>query len=399
MVIQQPIKETLDQQKNISLSLLARLQDIKLKYGQGMFTMFNNFSLDQFHQQLSASRIKIVPTAPAGVKMYTLEDIPNKLWKKYFTLLADLQKNYPDKLHDIPLAVHYAFLSTCTFIHIPQGFSSTIPITIATDHERGSAAAHYIILAEKQSSVTIIDQSSIAEEAYGLSTVREIYLEEGSVLQYYHLKTAGSNSYHFSTTRSVLGKDSSLQSYDFFCGGKFLQNYYTNSTKGSNSHSQYSCAFFNKPGSEYILFNETAHVHQHTSGLMQVKGLIADNSKVLSRSNISISPQGKFTQSQERSDLLLLGEKAHGEAVPMLEVKNKDVQCSHGSTISKINNDHLFYLQTRGLSEEQAAQAITSAFLQPVVDKFPSEIQLKILSEMEKITVVPSEMLLAGAEN
>ena len=106
---------------------------------------------------------------------------------------------------------------------------------------------------------------------------------------------------------------------------------------------------------------------------MLAKGILSDKSRAMHRGTIRVEKNSLNCQGDQRSDLLLLGDEARCNAIPILEVENDDVSCSHGTTIGQIDEEQLFYLLSRGLDEGRAKQMLVMAFLDPILQRLPHE--------------------------
>ncbi len=349
----------------------------QVKYGLGIYPSYKEFSVDEFIAQKKEFRCDVIADVPAGVKYYTLETLPAELKKKYFSTLVrtDCTSLF---------SYHYESVTKLVLVYIPEQMSCSAPIQLKTCQEKGAGAVHYIIVAGKNSKAVIIDMLEIKNGTYGLSTVHEMYVEEGAEVSYYHLKQMDEGVHHFNTTICAVDEKARVGAVEFLEGGSFVQHSYKTLLNGQLVENNYACAFLVPKNGEYDLFTESVHTKEDTKSMMIVKGLVADKAKVISRSNIKIKREAVRTQSQERADLLLLGESAQGEAVPMLEVENNEVQCSHGSTVSRINDENIFYLQSRGISTKAAQEMLSMAFISKVIDMFPEELQVAISENVEK---------------
>ncbi|GEM_PF-4300279 len=349
----------------------------QVKYGLGIYPSFKDFSAEKFLELRNEFSCEVIADVPTGVKYYTEETLPAELKKKYFSKLVTV-----DGKSVFPF--HYESIRKMRLVVIPENMRCTVPIRLTTSQEQGAGAVQYIIVAGKNSKARIIDLLEIKNGAYALSTVHEMYVDESAEVEYYQVKQMDEKVHHFNTTICAVDEKAKVATVEFFMGGSFMQHSYKTALEGRLAENNYACAFLAPPQTEYDLFTEAVHANSDTKSMMVVKGLVADHTKVISRSNIKIKREAVGTQSQERADLLLLGESAQGEAVPMLEVENNEVQCSHGSTVSKISDENLFYLQSRGISTEAAQEMLSVAFINKVIDLFPEEIQVEINEKMEK---------------
>ncbi len=111
------------------------------------------------------------------------------------------------------------------------------------------------------------------------------------------------------------------------------------------------------------------HKAPHTSAQTMLKGVAKDQSSIRFFGRIAIDPGCPDTQSFLEERILLLSDQAKAEAIPELEILSDDVKCSHAASVSRIPQEHLFYLQSRGIKKEAAEELVTEGFLElPVVE-------------------------------
>ncbi len=133
---------------------------------------------------------------------------------------------------------------------------------------------------------------------------------------------------------------------------------------GSGAHADIRGNFFaqHKEHIDVNLF--IVHQAPHTSAQTTLKGVAKDDSHVRFFGRIKIAPNCPDVQSFLEERVLLLSDHAYAEAIPELEILSDDVKCSHAASISRIPEEHIFYLQSRGLSTAQAEQLVVEGFLQ-----------------------------------
>src|SRR3989344_1530078 len=119
--------------------------------------------------------------------------------------------------------------------------------------------------------------------------------------------------------------------------------------------------------------SDAFHEKNNTSSVMLAKGILGDQSRAMHRGTIRVEKDAIDCQGHQRSDILLIGEEARCNAIPILEVENDDVSCSHGTAIGQIDEEQLYYLLSRGLDEGRAKQMLVMAFLDPILQRLPHE--------------------------
>jgi Fe-S cluster assembly scaffold protein SufB len=132
----------------------------------------------------------------------------------------------------------------------------------------------------------------------------------------------------------------------------------------SGAHAEIQGVFQTKNNEQLDIEVLIVHKVPHTTANTTLKGVAQDRSKIRFLGRIIIEPNCGDTNSFLEERILLLSDEAKAEAVPELEILSDDVKCSHAATISNIPKEHLFYLQSRGLSKKQAEEAIIEGFLE-----------------------------------
>ena len=143
-------------------------------------------------------------------------------------------------------------------------------------------------------------------------------------------------------------------------------------------------AFVGKDKEEYRLFTRVLHQALHTQSYTLVRGVLFDQAKAQIGGLIKIAKNAQHTNAFLEEKILLTGNRAQAEADPQLEIEANEVKASHAATVGKIDEEQLFYLTSRGLSEAQAVRRIVLGFLQPVLDRIKNrEVRRKVKEEIE----------------
>lgn len=135
---------------------------------------------------------------------------------------------------------------------------------------------------------------------------------------------------------------------------------------GEGAEAQIVGAFEGKGRSDITIDIEVRHKAAHTTANTHIRGVLWDRARARITGTIKVYPGAQQTNSFLTEKVLLLGEEARAEAVPNLEIEANDVKCSHAATVGKIDEEQLFYLQTRGLPRQAAERVLVEGFLEPV---------------------------------
>lgn len=146
---------------------------------------------------------------------------------------------------------------------------------------------------------------------------------------------------------------------------------------GNNSEIKTISTVTADKGDHFDVATISHHIGQHTKSDILFKSVLA-GAKVLARGLVRIEPTAAHSQGYQTSNILLLDKDARAITIPDLEIENKDVMCSHGSTITSISEEKLFYLKSRGISEEQAKELIIQGFIDDMYNQLDEKISSSI---------------------
>lgn len=118
---------------------------------------------------------------------------------------------------------------------------------------------------------------------------------------------------------------------------------------------------------QYDVQVKMIHAGSRSSSNMLTRAALLESSKGRYRGLIRILPQAKGCEAHQREDTLVLGDKASMDAIPILEIENNDVRCSHGVTLGQVDDDQLFYLQARGIGRDEATTMLVQGFFDPLL--------------------------------
>lgn len=190
---------------------------------------------------------------------------------------------------------------------------------------------------------------------------------------YYRVQNEGTDNHLISNVRCYQGADSTFNSYLADIGGKIVRNNLDTVLEGSNTTTQYFGVY--APTNGQHIDNQTFidHALPHCYSNEQYKGVVGENARGVFNGKVMVRQDAQKTNAFQQNSNLLLTDTSIMDSKPQLEIFADDVKCSHGATIGQLDQSSIFYLRTRGLSEEQARSLLQYAFLGEVVDKFELE--------------------------
>ena len=274
-------------------------------------------------------------------------------------------------------ALHGALWNGGAFVYAPRGARVTLPLQTLTAHltAGGMIQPHTLLIADEHSEVTLVDeQFSDGADLPGLHNgVVELCLKAGARVTYLHMQNWSRRLWGVAHQGVAQAADSHL------C--------WASAGLGSRLHWTGVNVQLREPGSQAKLFGlmltdgrqhldyQTLQDHQapHTESDLTFKNALLDRSRTVFRGVVWLHPQAQQTSAYQSTHGLLLSAQARADAIPVLEIEADDVRCKHGATTGRIDDDHMFYLMSRGLSYQEAQRMIVSGFLETVVTEFPVE--------------------------
>ena len=360
-------------EKQHALHLSSTLDLPSFKYGQGMTLHLPELDFERAFVELSRAPAEPLQiTADSRVKIRTSAELDHAFLNLYFQTLVPLTE------HKI-IAQHYASLGEIHALTIPKNQIIDTPIIIHSRQPSFAAAYHLMVVAEEGSQATIIETVESSPSAHYQSRVVQAYVHAGAQLTYGTVHNRHPSTFCFSTQRGAVQQDARLTWLDIALGGNFTQLNQRTMLQASGARVQKFAAFLGT-GNQLLDINaESIHQASHTFSLMKAKGVLAEQSKAVYRGTIKVEKAAVSCVGQQRSEALLVGEKARCDAIPVLEVDNDDVTCSHGSSIGQLDEEQLYYLCSRGLDLPAAKKIILTGFLQSIFQQLPEKNQEHVL--------------------
>lgn len=209
------------------------------------------------------------------------------------------------------------------------------------------------------------------ETGYWLNGVMDVALEEGSSFEATGLIDSKEKGWHFDSFRATLKRDSRLELLGFTSGGRAVRQDLHVQLQGENAAAKLQGVSLLKDQSQAHTHVFMGHESPHTQSSQLFKSILNDNAKSSFEGKIFVEKEAQKTEAYQSNHNLLLGHHAIAYSKPNLEIFADDVKASHGATISKLKEDQLFYLKTRGLSNDAAKELLILAFSQEITNQVP----------------------------
>jgi len=283
-------------------------------------------------------------------------------------------------------ALHAAFFTGGSFLYVPDGVVIDQPIVSQHFSHRGgtSVLPHTVIVAGRGARFNFLDEY-IGEEdevAAYRSGSAEIFVGEGADVGYVSIQKWGRKAWHLADQRARLEKDSRLRLFNVTLGAQFSKTRVEASLVGPGSSAELKGVYL-ASGKQFFDFH-TLQDHQvgNTTSDLLFKGALQDTSRAVYAGLIRIEKGAARSDAYQANRNLVLSEHAKATSIPMLEIDNNDVRCTHGATVGPVDPQHMFYLRSRGIPESTAKRMIVQGFFGEVLERIPFE-QARTMVETE----------------
>jgi Fe-S cluster assembly protein SufD len=274
-------------------------------------------------------------------------------------------------------ALHAAFFADGTFLYVPDGVVIEKPIVGQVFSAEGGTAVlpHTLIVAGRGSRFNYLDEYlSPADEGAGYkSGSAELFVGEAASVGYVALQKWGRNAWHFADQRARLDKDATLRLFNVTLGGRFSKTRVEASLQGQGGDAELKAIYF-ASGEQFFDFH-TLQDHQvgNTRSDLLFKGALQDVARTVYAGLIRIEKGAARSDAYQANRNLVLSEHAKATSIPMLEIDNNDVRCTHGATVGPVDPLSMFYLRSRGIPEATAKRMIVQGFFGEVLERIPFE--------------------------
>jgi len=171
----------------------------------------------------------------------------------------------------------------------------------------------------------------------------------------------------------VIADDATLRSLHVTLGSKFTKNSISSQLVGQNSLAEMLGIFFADGDQFFDHHTWQLHESPYATSDLEFKGALKDSSRSVYSGLIKVSEGAQRTDAYQQNRNLVLSRNARADTIPNLEIGANDVRCTHGATVSQVEEEHLFYLQARGIPRTEAQKLIVEGFFRPVIDRIPVE--------------------------
>jgi len=324
--------------------------------------------------------------ADKGVVFLDMDEAVKKypeMVKKYF-----MTNCVPVQLHKFT-ALHAAVWSGGTFIYIPKGVKVDIPLQayFRMNAKRGGQFEHTLIIADEGSNIHYIEGCSAPQ--YQESSLHagcvEIHVLKNARVRYSSIENWSKNVYNLNTKRAMVYENAIMEWVNGNLGSRVTMLYPCSVLVGENSKTDYLGIAYAGKGQYQDTGCKVYHLAPHTSSNIISKGICLGGGVSSYRGLIVMKRGAIDSKASVKCDGLMLDNESRAMTFPSMEVDENDVKVAHEAAVGKIGEEQLFYLMSRGISEDEATKMIVAGFIEPVVKELPLEYaaELNRLIELE----------------
>jgi Fe-S cluster assembly protein SufD len=326
--------------------------------------------------QVNAGVVRAADPARSGGAVFVdlgraVKDHPDLL-KRY--LLTEAVTPSADAL----AALHAAYWTGGTLLYVPKGVKVEAPLFSLVGLARAGRVDmdHTLIVLEEGAEATLVRETAGADrgdaQALHVGAV-EIFVGRGARLRFVNLQNWDLGTWNFSRERALVGPDASLQWTVGALGSRLSKVNQEVALAGQGSRAQVNGVMFTTGRQHLAYFTRQDHQAPHTQSDLLYKGGLKDNSRTVWKGMIRVEKDAQRTDAYQKNDNLVLSGSARADSIPGLEIEANDVRCTHGATAGRVDEDMIFYAQSRGVSRGEAIRLVVEGFFANVYDRITLE--------------------------
>ncbi len=274
-------------------------------------------------------------------------------------------------------ALNSAVWSGGSFVYIPKGVHMDIPLQayFRINAENMGQFERTLIIAEEGSSMHYVEgcTAPIYSSNSLHSAVVEIMVKEKARCRYTTIQNWSTDVYNLVTKRAMVEAAGTMEWIDGNLGSKVTMKYPAVYMMGPKAHGEILSIAFAGTGQHQDAGAKVVHAASHTTSKIVSKSISKDGGRASYRGLLKVAEGAHHSSSSVVCDALLLDEESRSDTYPYIEIEEDDVKVGHEASVSRIGEEQLFYLKSRGIGEDEAAAMIVGGFIEPLVKELPME--------------------------
>ena len=298
-----------------------------------------------------------------------LKEYP-EIVKKYFS------KCITPNLHKYA-ALHYAVWSGGSFVYVPKGVNVDIPLQsyFRLNAPGAGQFEHTLIIIEEGAYCHFIEGCSAPK--YNVINLHagavELFVGEGATLRYSTIENWSRNMYNLNTKRAIVEKDGKIEWVSGSFGSKVSMLYPASILVGENASSEFTGISFAGEGQNLDTGAQVVHAAPHTTSTVNTKSISKSGGVAIYRGLVEIKENAVGAKNSTSCESLMLDNKSRSDTIPTIKIENNDIDIGHEAKIGRISDSVIFYLMSRGISEQEAKEMVVRGFAEPIAKELPME--------------------------
>ncbi len=279
-------------------------------------------------------------------------------------------------------ALNTAVWSGGSFIYVPEGVHVEMPVQayFRINAKNMGQFERTLIIADKGSSIHYVEGCTAPTYSTDSlhSAVVELIALPGSHIRYSTIQNWSSNVYNLVTKRGIAHEKAKIEWVDGNIGSKLTMKYPAVILKGEGSHAEVISVAYSGEGQHQDAGAKIHHLASNTTSKILSKSISKNGGRGSYRGMVTVSPKADNCKLNVVCDALILDEGSRSDTYPTMEVANSTARCEHEASVSKVSDEQLFYLMSRGHSEEESLAMIVNGFFEPFTRELPMEYAVEL---------------------
>ncbi|CAI3711883.1 FeS cluster assembly protein [Clostridium neonatale] len=275
------------------------------------------------------------------------------------------------------VALHGAVWSGGSFVYVPKGVNVDIPLQsyFRLNSPGAGQFEHTLIIVDEGAKLHFIEGCSAPK--YSVTNLHagcvELYVKEGATLRYSTIENWSKNMLNLNTKRAIVEKNGTIEWVSGSFGSQISMLYPMSILKGEGARAEFTGVSFAGKGQNLDTGAKVIHAAPNTSSTINSKSISRNGGKATYRGVLKVNSNAYNSKSMVSCESLMLDNKSKSDTIPVIDLLNDDVEIGHEAKIGKISDESIFYLMTRGISEDEAKSMIVIGFVEPISKELPLE--------------------------
>lgn len=275
------------------------------------------------------------------------------------------------------VALHGAVWSGGSFVYVPKGVNVDIPLQsyFRLNSPGAGQFEHTLIIVDEGAKLHFIEGCSAPK--YSVTNLHagcvELYVKKGATLRYSTIENWSKNMLNLNTKRAIVEENGTIEWISGSFGSQISMLYPMSILKGEGSKAEFTGVSFAGKGQNLDTGTKVVHAASNTSSTINSKSISRNGGKATYRGVLKVTSNAENVKSMVSCESLMLDNKSKSDTIPVIDIENDNVEIAHEAKIGKISDEAIFYLMTRGVSEEEAKSMIVRGFVEPISKELPLE--------------------------